>query len=127
MLVVDRGDFRSGGVNGGDFQSGGVRGGDFRTQPFPAGGLGRCKPLSWVRGRTPEANSFWQQSIENWLKIGSLGRRVYISNPKRRSLVGGHSNVTQRFSFQEIRLHPTPRNASNVVPLHLRNAFFQKM
>ena len=29
---------------------------------------GRCKPPN------PEANAFWQQSIENWLKIRSLGR-----------------------------------------------------
>ena len=30
------------------------------TQTFPAGGLGRCKLPSEVRGRAPEANAFWQ-------------------------------------------------------------------
>ena len=35
---------------------------------------GRCKPPNGVRGGAPEANAFWQQSIENWLKIRSLGR-----------------------------------------------------
>ena len=39
---------------------------------------GRCKPPGGVRGRAPEANAFWQQSIENWLEeIRSLGRRLH--------------------------------------------------
>ena len=44
-----------------------------------------CDPIqfSWGSGgavspqRGPEANEFWQQSIENWLKIRSLGRRLH--------------------------------------------------
>ena len=35
------------------------------TQPFPAGVWRRCKPPGGVRGRAPEANAFWQQSLEN--------------------------------------------------------------
>ena len=35
------------------------------TQPFPPGGLGRCKPPSGVRGRAPEANAFWQTYFAN--------------------------------------------------------------
>ena len=38
---------------------------------------GRSKPPNGVRGGAPEANAFWQQSIENWLKIRSLGRRLH--------------------------------------------------
>ena len=40
------------------------------TQRSPAGGFGggRCKPPNGARGGAPEANAFWQQSIENWLK-----------------------------------------------------------
>ena len=49
------------------------KGGAGVTQPSPAGGLGWCcKPPNGVRGRIPEANAFWQQSTENWLKIRSL-------------------------------------------------------
>ena len=49
------------------------------TQPFPAGGLGeRCKRGPGQSPELcPEANAFWQQSIENWLKIRSLGRRLH--------------------------------------------------
>ena len=36
---------------------------------------GCCKPPSGIRGRAPEANAFWQQSIENWLKIRSLASK----------------------------------------------------
>ena len=44
------------------------------------GGGGRCKPPSGARGGAPEANAFWQQSIENWLKIRSLGRRLTLQS-----------------------------------------------
>ena len=48
------------------------------TKPCPAGVLGgRSKPPNGVRGGAPEANAFRQQSIENWLKIRSLGRRLH--------------------------------------------------
>ena len=48
------------------------------TQPNSAGVLGGAvSPPSGVRGRAPEANEFWQQSFENWLKIRSLGRRLH--------------------------------------------------
>ena len=40
------------------------------SQPNPAGGLGGAVS-------PPAANAFWQQSIENWLKIRSLGRRLH--------------------------------------------------
>ena len=41
-----------------------------------------CDPtkFSWGLGgaeRAPKANKIWQQSIENWLKIRSLGRRLH--------------------------------------------------
>ena len=51
------------------------KGGGRRCGPtFSSWGVGgRCKPHG-VRGRAPEANAFWQQSIENWLKIRSMGR-----------------------------------------------------
>ena len=51
-------------------------GGGRRCDPtFSSWGFGgRCKPPNGVRGGVPEANAFWQQSIENWLKIRSLGR-----------------------------------------------------
>ena len=44
------------------------------TQPNSAGGLGggAVRPPA-VSG----ANEFWQQSIENWLKIRSLGCRLH--------------------------------------------------
>ena len=51
------------------------------SQPSSAWVWGRCKPPNGVRGRGPEANAFWQQSIENWLKIRSLGRRLDIYTP----------------------------------------------
>ena len=53
-----------------------VRKGGRRCDPtFSRWGFGgRCKPPNGVRGGAPEANAFWQQSIENWLKIRSLGR-----------------------------------------------------
>ncbi len=38
---------------------------------------GRWKPPGGIRGRAPEANAFWQQHIENWLKIKYLGRRLH--------------------------------------------------
>ena len=47
------------------------------TQPFPAGGLGGAASPPAGSGAEPEANAFWQQSIENWLKIRSLGRRLH--------------------------------------------------
>ena len=50
------------------------------AQPSSAGCLGGAvSPPNWVRGRCPGggANAFWQQSIENWLKIMSLGRRLH--------------------------------------------------
>ena len=37
---------------------------------------GAVSPPAGFRGRAPEANEFWQQSIENLLKIRSLGRRL---------------------------------------------------
>ena len=39
--------------------------------------LGSWKPPGGVRGKAPEANAFWQQYIENWLKIRYLGRRLH--------------------------------------------------
>ena len=45
-------------------------------QRLPAGGAG-SPPPGGVRGRSPEANAFWQQYIENWLKIKYLGRRLH--------------------------------------------------
>ena len=58
--------------------SGGSKGTDqCVTQLFAAGGVGGAvSPRSGVRGGAPEANAFWQQSIENGLKIRSLGRRL---------------------------------------------------
>ena len=50
------------------------------TQPFPAGGSGRCESLSGTRGRAPEANAFWQQYL---LKINiksGLWVAVYTPN-----------------------------------------------
>ena len=54
----------------------------FVTQLCPAGGLGgRCNPPSGAR-QSPGSDSpwkqthFWQQSIENWLKIRSLTSHV---------------------------------------------------
>ena len=44
------------------------------TQRLPAGAL---EALGGVRGRAPEANAFWQQHIENWLKIRYLGHRLH--------------------------------------------------
>ena len=44
------------------------------TQRLTAGALEA--PVG-VRGRAPEANAFWQQHIENWLKIIYLGRRLH--------------------------------------------------
>ena len=46
-------------------------------QPFPAGGLRGAVSPQRGPGQSPEANAFWQQSIENWLKISSLGRRLH--------------------------------------------------
>ena len=46
------------------------------TQPNSAGGLGGAvSPPAGSGAEPPDANKFWQQSIENWLKIRSLGRR----------------------------------------------------
>ena len=44
-----------------------VRKGGRRCDPtFSSWGFaGRCKPPNGVRGGAPEANAFWQQSIEN--------------------------------------------------------------
>ena len=47
------------------------------AQPSPAGGLGGAVSPTTGSGAVPEANAFWQQSIENWLKIRSLGRRLH--------------------------------------------------
>ena len=50
------------------------------AQPNSAGGLGGAvgpPPAGSCMGRAPEANEFWQQSIENWLKIRSLGCRQH--------------------------------------------------
>ena len=44
--------------------------------------VGALEAPGGVRGRAPEANAFWQQHIENWLKIRYLGRRPH---PKFRS------------------------------------------
>ena len=57
-----------------------VRKGGRRSGPtFSSWGFGggRCKPPKGVWGRAPEANAFWQQSIENWLKIRYLDRRLH--------------------------------------------------
>ena len=49
-----------------------VEGGGLVCDPtFSSWGCG-VSPPSGVQG--PEANAFWQQFIENWLKIGFLGR-----------------------------------------------------
>ena len=40
------------------------------TKPNPAGGLGGAVSA-------PEENAFWQQYIDNWLKIRSLGRCLH--------------------------------------------------
>ena len=53
---------------------------NIENQCLSAGGA--LEAPGGVRGRAPEANAFWQQHIENWLKIRYLGRRPH---PKFRS------------------------------------------
>ena len=52
---------------------------NIENQCLPAGGA--LEAPGGVRGRAPEANAFWQQHIENWLKIRYLGRRPHPKFP----------------------------------------------
>ena len=66
-----------------------IEGGDGVADPvcdptFCSWGFGgRCKPPpphpegGWGWGGAPEENAFWQQSIQIWLKIRSLDRRLH--------------------------------------------------
>ena len=60
-----------------------LKGGDGVADPvcdptFSSWGFGgRRKPPDGARGGAPEANAFWQQSIQIWLKIRSLDRRLH--------------------------------------------------
>ena len=57
---------------------GGWSGGSGCDPTFSSRGFGGAvSPPAGSGGRAPEANAFWQQSIENLLKIRSLGRRLH--------------------------------------------------
>ena len=44
---------------------------------FCSWGFGGCVSPPPGSGEAPEANEYWQQSIEIWLKIRSLDRRLH--------------------------------------------------
>ena len=45
---------------------------------FPSWGLGgAASPMAWSGADPPEANAFWQQYFETWLKIRYIGRRLH--------------------------------------------------
>ena len=92
------------------------------NQPFPAGGFGGgCEPHSGVRGRAPEANAFWQSSIEKWLKTG-LWVAVYSSKSWcTKQLVFVPSYITKRkigHSFRRLGNPPSerPRRSDSHTP-----------